>query len=194
MFDKQRYEIFGSLAKAPGDFFCPRRGVFAAGRGAVGRRVRRRPEGVGAPDAGHRGSGDAAGQKEPRGGWRRTSECGGVRRGVQSGRKQGYEGPQGRGGSQDAAGFENLPVEGGLPLHGARVGPRRGGHAPDTQLASGELRTDVFPVDTWIKKVYRDTLGGSATNRQMRDKLIALYGDLSGYAQQYLFFGKRDRD
>ena len=45
MFDKQRYEIFGSLAKAPGDFFCPRRGVFAAGRGAVGRRVRRNRRG-----------------------------------------------------------------------------------------------------------------------------------------------------
>ena len=70
------------------------------------------------------------------------------------------------------------------------VGPK----VADCILLFGYHRTDVFPVDTWIKKVYRDTLGGSATNRQMRDKLIALYGDLSGYAQQYLFFGKRDRE
>ena len=59
-------------------------------------------------------------------------------------------------------------------------------------LLFGYHRTDVFPVDTWIKKVYRDTLGGAATNKQMREKLIALYGNLSGYAQQYLFFYKRE--
>lgn len=70
------------------------------------------------------------------------------------------------------------------------VGPK----VADCILLFGYHRTDVFPVDTWIKKVYRDTLGGAATNKQMREKLIALYGNLSGYAQQYLFFGKRDRD
>lgn len=70
------------------------------------------------------------------------------------------------------------------------VGPK----VADCILLFGYHRTDVFPVDTWIKKVYRDTLGGAATNKQMREKLIALYSNLSGYAQQYLFFGKRDRD
>ena len=68
------------------------------------------------------------------------------------------------------------------------VGPK----VADCILLFGYHRTDVFPVDTWIKKVYRDTLGGDATNKQMRQKLIGLYKELSGYAQQYLFFGKRE--
>ena len=68
------------------------------------------------------------------------------------------------------------------------VGPK----VADCILLFGYHRTDVFPVDTWIKKVYREKLGGEASGAQMRKKLIGIYGELSGYAQQYLFFGKRD--
>ncbi|MDE6550914.1 MAG: 8-oxoguanine DNA glycosylase [Clostridia bacterium] len=68
------------------------------------------------------------------------------------------------------------------------VGPK----VADCILLFGYHREDVFPVDTWIKKVYRDTLGGIDNNAVIRKRLIEIYGDLSGYAQQYLFFNKRD--
>ena len=51
---------------------------------------------------------------------------------------------------------------------------------------------DVFPVDTWIRKVYSDIVGGDATNAQMRKKLCEMYGKYAGIAQQYLFFYKRE--
>ena len=70
------------------------------------------------------------------------------------------------------------------------VGPK----VADCILLFGYHREDVFPVDTWIKKVYRDTLGGVDNNAVIRKRLIEIYGDLSGYAQQYLFFNKRDTD
>lgn len=70
----------------------------------------------------------------------------------------------------------------------AGVGPK----VADCILLFGYHRTDVFPVDTWIKKVYRDLIGEGATSAQMRKRLIDTYKDLAGYAQQYLFFAKRD--
>ena len=70
------------------------------------------------------------------------------------------------------------------------VGPK----VADCILLFGYHREDVFPVDTWIMKVYRDTLGGVDNNAVIRKRLIEIYGDLSGYAQQYLFFNKRDTD
>jgi 3-methyladenine DNA glycosylase/8-oxoguanine DNA glycosylase len=51
---------------------------------------------------------------------------------------------------------------------------------------------DVFPVDTWIAKVYADQCEVCATRPMMREFLINKYGkELSGYAQQYLFYYKR---
>lgn len=52
-------------------------------------------------------------------------------------------------------------------------------------------KQDVFPVDTWIKKVYCQYLGELVNPNQIRAKLLDIYGNLSGYAQQYLFFYKR---
>ena len=62
----------------------------------------------------------------------------------------------------------------------------------DCILLFGAGKTQAFPVDTWIKKVYSDIFKDAVTNKQMRQKLMSLYGSDSGYAQQYLYYYKRE--
>lgn len=69
------------------------------------------------------------------------------------------------------------------------VGPK----VADCILLFAYHKMDVFPVDTWIKKVYADIFGEQISPNKMREKLIQTYGNLSGYAQQYLFFNKRGK-
>ena len=71
------------------------------------------------------------------------------------------------------------------------VGPK----VADCILLYGYHKTDVFPTDTWIKKVYFDAYPSqnkSAT--QIRDFFVNMFGELSGYAQQYLFYAKREKN
>lgn len=52
---------------------------------------------------------------------------------------------------------------------------------------------NVFPVDTWINKVYNALTNSSQTNRKLITKeLTDRYGNLAGYAQQYFFYYFRD--
>ncbi len=52
---------------------------------------------------------------------------------------------------------------------------------------------DVFPVDTWINKVYNSLTNTQETNRaKITKELTNKYGKLSGYAQQYFFYYFRD--
>ncbi len=52
---------------------------------------------------------------------------------------------------------------------------------------------NVFPVDTWINKVYNALTNTNTTNRAFITKeLTNRYGALSGYAQQYFFYYFRD--
>ena len=52
---------------------------------------------------------------------------------------------------------------------------------------------DVFPVDTWINKVYNSLTNSVETDRKKITKeLTSRYGDLSGYAQQYFFYYFRE--
>lgn len=54
-------------------------------------------------------------------------------------------------------------------------------------------RKDVFPVDTWINKVYNRLTNTQTTNRKLITReLTNRYGNLSGYAQQYFFYYFRD--
>lgn len=54
-------------------------------------------------------------------------------------------------------------------------------------------QTSVFPVDTWINKVYNDLTNTTTTNRKTISKqLTDRYGELSGYAQQYFFYYYRE--
>ncbi len=70
------------------------------------------------------------------------------------------------------------------------IGPK----VADCILLFGLNRQDVFPVDTWIMKVYKDMFGGNLTNREKIAKyLVNYFGEsMSGYAQQYLFYNKRE--
>ncbi len=52
---------------------------------------------------------------------------------------------------------------------------------------------NVFPVDTWINKVYNSLTNTKETNRaKITKELTERYGNLSGYAQQYFFYYFRD--
>ena len=67
------------------------------------------------------------------------------------------------------------------------VGPK----VADCILLFGLNRYDVFPVDTWIEKVYKDIFKKDNTPQNMRKDLIKEFGRYSGIAQQYLFYAKR---
>ena len=49
----------------------------------------------------------------------------------------------------------------------------------------------VFPVDTWIEQVYCTYFKPCNNRIQIRKNLTNIFGGLSGYAQQYLFFSQR---
>lgn len=69
-----------------------------------------------------------------------------------------------------------------------------GNKVADCILLYGFYKTDVFPTDTWIKKVYLD-FNPNEKNKsaiQIRNEFVTIYGNLSGYAQQYLFYSKRE--
>ena len=68
------------------------------------------------------------------------------------------------------------------------VGPK----VADCVLLFGAHKKDVFPVDTWIAKVWKDQFGGEEENRKkIANALVQKFGDLSGICQQYLFYYKR---
>ena len=68
-----------------------------------------------------------------------------------------------------------------------------GSKVADCILLFAYHKQDVFPVDTWIKKVYTDITGKVSDDaKTIRKELLDIYGDdMAGYAQQYLFFNKR---
>ncbi len=52
---------------------------------------------------------------------------------------------------------------------------------------------DVFPVDTWINKVYNNLTKSNEHDREkITRELTARYGNLSGFAQQYFFYYYRE--
>lgn len=73
-----------------------------------------------------------------------------------------------------------------VSIHG--VGPK----VADCVALFGFHRCDSFPVDTWIEKVYKDNFFGKLNDRdKITDYFVGLFGDNSGYYQQYLFYYKR---
>ena len=54
-------------------------------------------------------------------------------------------------------------------------------------------KSDVFPVDTWIKKVYKDLTNCESSNIiRISEELSTMFGNFAGYAQQYLFYYYRE--
>ena len=74
----------------------------------------------------------------------------------------------------------------------AGVGPK----VADCIALFGYHKMDTFPVDTWVEKIYNCYFSAEKiTNRQIIHKnLLNLFGENSGYAQQYLFYYKRELD
>lgn len=62
------------------------------------------------------------------------------------------------------------------------VGPK----VADCVLLFGMARTDSYPVDTWIFKANKSDI--LDTKDKVRDFYINKYGNLAGYAQQYIFY------
>ncbi len=63
----------------------------------------------------------------------------------------------------------------------------------DCILLFGFRKTDVFPVDTWIMKVYQTEFKGVKAD-VLSAFLAQKYGFLAGFAQQYLFYWKRTKN
>lgn len=55
-------------------------------------------------------------------------------------------------------------------------------------------RKDVFPVDTWIEKVYCTYFTKEQNRKKIRQALLSTFNNLSGYAQQYLFYSQRSNN
>ena len=63
----------------------------------------------------------------------------------------------------------------------------------DCILLFGFRRTDVFPTDTWVVKCYNKIYDAKETNAiKISKHFVSIFGDLSGFAQQYLFYMTRD--
>lgn len=68
------------------------------------------------------------------------------------------------------------------------VGPK----VADCVSLFGFNRTDSFPVDTWIAKVYEQDFDGKLKDRKkIAEWFTQKFGNSSGYFQQYLFYYKR---
>jgi N-glycosylase/DNA lyase len=68
--------------------------------------------------------------------------------------------------------------------------PGVGRKVADCALLFGFSRTEVFPVDTWIKKVFSPTYGNIPADK-LSCVLSQKFGEYSGYVQQWLFYKKR---
>jgi len=67
-----------------------------------------------------------------------------------------------------------------------------GNKVADCALLFGFHKTDSFPVDTWIEKIYHEDFNGTLTDRKkISEYFVGLFGEYSGLVQQYLFHAKR---
>ena len=70
----------------------------------------------------------------------------------------------------------------------AGVGPK----VADCVMLFGYHNGDSFPVDTWIEQMYNQHFSPLSNREQIRNNLVEMFGDLSGFAQQYLFYYTRE--
>ena len=68
------------------------------------------------------------------------------------------------------------------------VGPK----VADCIMLFGYHNGDSFPVDTWIEQMYNHHFSPLSNREAIRKKLVEMFGELSGFAQQYLFFFTRE--
>ena len=69
------------------------------------------------------------------------------------------------------------------------VGPK----VADCIMLFGLQKYGAFPVDVWVKRVMEHFyVEEEMSLKKMRDYAVAKFGDLSGFAQQYLFYYARE--
>lgn len=72
------------------------------------------------------------------------------------------------------------------------VGPK----VADCIMLYSMQKYDAFPVDVWVKKVmecfYKDQMGDNAGLKRITQYAGERFGNLAGFAQQYLFYYARD--
>ena len=88
---------------------------------------------------------------------------------------------------EELASLETLPLEKALTnIYGI------GKKVADCILLFAYGRSDCFPVDTWIEKLYHENFSGTIKDRaKISNELVTKFGNLSGYVQQYVFHYKR---
>lgn len=74
-----------------------------------------------------------------------------------------------------------------MSMHGV------GRKVADCILLFGFNRFDVFPVDTWIKKVFEEEYPDVPAEK-LSQLLVERYGKYAGFVQQWLFYYKRELD
>ena len=67
------------------------------------------------------------------------------------------------------------------------IGPK----VADCILLFGLRRGDVFPVDTWLKKVYHNYFEQGHKDSEISSYFCKLFGEDAGLCQQYLFYFQR---
>lgn len=67
------------------------------------------------------------------------------------------------------------------------VGPK----VADCVLLFGLKKQDVFPVDTWIKKVYHNYFEQGHKDSEIACYFVSQFGEDAGLCQQYLFYFQR---
>lgn len=71
------------------------------------------------------------------------------------------------------------------------IGPK----VADCILLFAFSKRDVFPLDTWMEKVFKERFSDKEKNRiKMAQKASIEYGNLAGYAQQLYFFHIRKKN
>ena len=65
----------------------------------------------------------------------------------------------------------------------------------DCILLFGYHRTDVFPTDTWVVQAYNKIYNTNCKDAiAISKKFVEIFGELSGYAQQYLYYQMRENN
>lgn len=65
-----------------------------------------------------------------------------------------------------------------------------GGKVADCIMLFSLERYSVFPTDVWIKRILKDVYG--VDDKEIQSFVAEKYGNLAGFAQQYLFYYYRD--
>lgn len=72
--------------------------------------------------------------------------------------------------------------------------PGVGRKVADCVLLFSAGKSEAFPVDVWMKKSMTRIFGCSDNEQKLRDFAAENFGNLAGFAQQYIFYYEKNRD